>query len=333
VTGDLIKASQAMARLTAQMLAYSGRSRFTVEALDLSTEVRRIINLVQASIPKNVRLGLALEESMPAIEADSSQLQQVVMNLVINGAEALGSRQGSVEVRTLARRADRTELASSVLQPPVPAGEYVMLEVRDNGVGMDRDTKARIFDPFFTTKFTGRGLGLSAVLGIVRAHRGALMVESGAGLGTTFRVLFPCSAKSPAAREAVTSHRGSGVLLVVDDEDLVLHMAESVLNDAGYEVLTATNGIEAVDVYAARSGRIDAVLLDMTMPVMGGEEAMAQLVSRWPDVVVIATSGYDREEAEHRLALRPAGFLQKPYTAAQLSSKIAEVLLSSGKCG
>jgi len=330
-TGDLIKASQAMARLTAQMLAYSGRSRFRVEPLDLSSEVRRITNLVQASIPKNVRLGLALGEGMPAIEADSSQLQQVVMNLVINGAEALGSKQGTVEVRTLARRAEPAELASSVLQPPVPGGQYAVLEVRDNGIGMDLETKERIFDPFFTTKFTGRGLGLSAVLGIVRAHRGALIVESGTGLGTTFRVFFPCSAKSPAPREALSSHRGSGVVLVVDDEDLVLRMAQSVLDDAGYEVLTATNGIEAVDAYAARSGRIDAVLLDMTMPVMGGEEAMAQLVSRWPDAVVIATSGYDREEAEDRFALRPAGFLQKPYTAAQLSSKIAEVLLSSGK--
>ncbi|MEO8367956.1 MAG: ATP-binding protein [Candidatus Solibacter sp.] len=329
--GDLIKASEAMARLTAQMLAYSGRSRFMVEPLDLSTEVRRITNLVQASIPKNVRLGLTLGESMPAIEADSSQLQQIVMNLVINGAEALGSKQGTVEVCTLTRRAERTELASSVLQPPVPAGEYVVLEVRDNGAGMEHETRQRIFDPFFTTKFTGRGLGLSAVLGIVRAHRGALTVESGTGLGTTFRVFFPCSAKSPAAREACYSHRGSGVVLVVDDEELVLRMAQSVLDAAGYEVLTATNGIEAVDVYAARSGRVDAVLLDMTMPVMGGEETMAQLVSRWPDAVVIATSGYDCEEAEDRFALRPAGFLQKPYTAAQLSSKIAEVLLSSGK--
>jgi signal transduction histidine kinase/CheY-like chemotaxis protein len=329
--GDLIKASQAMANLTAQMLAYSGRSRFVVEPLDLSTEVRRITNLVQASIPKNVRLGLALGESLPAIEADSSQLQQVVMNLVINAAESLGEEQGTVEVLTLARRAEQTELASSVLQPPVSAGEYVVLEVRDTGVGMDQETKMRIFDPFFTTKFTGRGLGLSAVLGIVRAHRGALIVESRAGFGTTFRAYFPCSAKPPGPREAFASHRGSGVVLVVDDEDLVLSLAQSVLEAAGYEVLTATNGIEALDVYAVRSGRIDAVLLDMTMPVMGGEEAMAQLVSRWPDVVVVATSGYDREEAERRFAPRLAGFLQKPYTSAQLSSMIAEVLRSSGK--
>jgi CheY-like chemotaxis protein len=213
----------------------------------------------------------------------------------------------------------------------VPAAEYVVLEVRDTGIGMDQETRMRIFDPFFTTKFTGRGLGLSAVLGIVRAHSGALIVESRVGFGATFRVFFPCSAKPPRSQETFVSHRGSGVVLVVDDEDLVLRLAQSVLEAAGYEVLTATNGIEALDVYAARPARIDAVLLDMTMPVMGGEEAMAQLVSRWPDVVVIATSGYDREEAERRFAPHPAGFLQKPFTSAQLTSKIAEVLKSSAK--
>ncbi len=331
VTNDLVVAGQTMARLTGQMLAYSGRGRFFVEPLDLSTEVRRITDLVQASIPKNVRLGLTLSEGLPAIEADSGQLQQVVMNLVINGAEALGAGQGTVEVSTLARRAEQTELAFSVVQPPVPAGEHVVLEVRDTGVGMDQETKLRIFDPFFSTKFTGRGLGLSAVLGIVRAHRGALTVESRAGFGTTFRVFFPCSAKPAMPRETAASHRGSGMVLVVDDEDLVLRMAQSVLDAAGYEALTANNGIEALEIYAAQSSRIDAVLLDVTMPVMGGEETMTQLVSRWPDVVVIATSGYDREEAVSRFAPRPAGFLQKPYTAAQLSSKVAEVLRSSGK--
>jgi len=326
--GDLITAGQVMAKLTSQMLAYSGRSRFHIEPLDLSAEVRKITNLVQASIPKNARLSLALGEGLPAIEGDSSQVQQVVMNLVINGAEALGPEQGAVDVRTLVRRAEQSELAASVTRPPVPAGEYVVLEVRDSGAGMDEKTRTRIFDPFFTTKFAGRGLGLSAVLGIVRAHQGALIVQSCPGSGTTFRVFFPCSAshKHTAPPERTASHRGSGTILIVDDEDVILRMAQSVLDEAGYDVLSASNGSEALDIYAAQSGRIDAILLDMTMPVMGGEETMEHLAARWPDATVIATSGYNIQEAEHLFAVRPAGFLQKPYTAAQLTSKITEVV-------
>ena len=325
---DLITAGQVMAKLTAQMLAYSGRSRVNIRPLDLSAEVRQITTLLQASIPKNARLRLALLDDLPALEGDSSQVQQVVMNLVINGAEALGSEQGTVEVRTLARRVEAAELGASVTRPAAAPGEYVVLEVRDSGAGMDEKIRARIFDPFFTTKFAGRGLGLSAVLGIVRAHRGALVVQSSPGAGSTFQVFFPCAAagRDAAAPERADSPRGSGTILVVDDEELILSMAQSVLDQAGYEVLRASNGNEALDVYASQAGRIDAILLDMTMPLMGGEETMKHLAARWPNVTVIATSGYDLQEAASRFAVRPAGFLQKPYTAAQLASKVAEVV-------
>jgi signal transduction histidine kinase/CheY-like chemotaxis protein len=326
---DLMAAGQVMARLTSQMLAYSGRSRVHIEPLDLSAEVRQITNLVRASLPKSVRLTFALDEDLPAIEGDSSQLQQVVMNLVINGAEALGTEQGTVEVQTSARHVEQTELATGVTGTPVPAGEYAVLEVRDTGAGMDEETKARIFDPFFSTKFAGRGLGLSAVLGIVRAHRGALIVDSHLGSGTTFRVCLPCSAagkKDTPPQESVETYRGSGIILVVDDEDFVVRMAQSVLEEAGYEVLSACNGSEALDVYTSRSGRIDAVLLDMTMPVMNGEETMEHLAMRWPDATVIATSGYDLQEAERRFGTRTAAFLQKPYTASQLKAKVSEVV-------
>ncbi len=325
---DLISAGQVMAKLTSQMLAYSGRSRFHVQPLDLSIEVRQITNLLQASVPKNVRLNLALAEGLPAIEGDASQVQQVVMNLVINAAEAIGSEQGSMDVRTLTRRAEQSELAAGVTRPPAPAGDYVVLEVSDSGAGMDEETMSRIFDPFFTTKFAGRGLGLSAVLGIVRAHHGAMIVQSSPGVGATFRVFFPCSAadKAVAPPELATNQQGTGTILVVDDEDSVLRMAESVLDEAGYDVLSASNGREALDIYEENSGCIDAVVLDMTMPVMGGEETMEHFAERWPGATIIATSGYDVEEAERRLGARPAGFLQKPYTAAQLTSKIAEVV-------
>jgi signal transduction histidine kinase/ActR/RegA family two-component response regulator len=326
--GDLIMAGQVMAKLTSQMLAYSGRSHFHIERLDLSNAVRQITNLVQASIPKSVRLTFALGEGLPDIEGDSSQLQQVVMNLVINGAEAIGSEQGTVEVQTLSRRAEQAELTGGVTGAPALAGEYVVLEVRDTGAGMDEATRTRIFDPFFTTKFAGRGLGLSAVLGIVRAHRGTLTVESRPAYGTRFRVFFPCSAahKEAASQALAESERASGTILVVDDEDFVVRMAQSVLEEAGYDVLCASNGSEALDVYTAKSGRIDAVLLDMTMPVMGGEETMQHLSRRWPNATVIATSGYNLQEAECRFGAGTAAFLQKPYTAAQLRSKIAEAV-------
>jgi signal transduction histidine kinase/CheY-like chemotaxis protein len=327
---DLIAASQVMAKLTSQMLAYAGRSQPHEKPLDLSTEVRQIANLLQASIPKNVRLNLALAKGLPSIEGDSSQVQQVVMNLVLNAAEAVGPAQGTVDVQTLARRAEESELASGVTRPAAPAGDYLVLEVRDNGAGMDEKTRARIFDPFFTTKFAGRGLGLSAVLGIVRAHRGSLILQTSPGSGSTFRVFFPCSTadRRDAPPELVASHRGSGTILVVDDDDIVVGLAQSVLGQAGFDVLSASNGGEALEVYAAQSGRIDAVLLDMTMPVMDGAETIERLSARWPGATVIATSGYDLREAGLRLAVRPAGFLQKPYTATQLISAVTEVVRS-----
>jgi signal transduction histidine kinase/CheY-like chemotaxis protein len=330
---DLISAGQVMAKLTSQMLAYSGRSSFLIQDLDLSSEVRHIGNLLQASIPKNVRLNLALAEDLPSIEGDSSQIQQVVMNLAVNGAEALGLQQGAVEVRTFARHADAGELSAGVTQPPAPPGEYVVLEVRDNGVGIDEKTVTRIFDPFFTTKFAGRGMGLSAVLGIVRSHHGALIVQSSPGAGSVFRVYFPGSPARihDAPAEPPESYRGTGTILLVDDEAMVVRMAQTALEEAGFDVLSASNGGEALNIYAANRGRIDAVVLDVTMPIMGGEEVMEHFARRWPDATVILTSGYDLEEAQHRFALSPAGFLQKPYTVPQLTSAVALAVRSRAR--
>ena len=195
----LLDAADRMAKLTQQMLAYSGKGRFVIERIDLSAQVGQIVNLILASIPKNAELRLSLNESLPVIEADGGQLQQVIMNLIINAAEALGSAQGTVTVETYVQPMDHDALSANVTRQAVPAGNYVTLEVRDNGLGMDEQTRSRIFDPFFTTKFAGRGLGLSAVLGIVRAHFGALTVDSRPGEGTTFRVYFPAAGKTVSA--------------------------------------------------------------------------------------------------------------------------------------
>jgi len=320
----LIEAAERMSRLTSQMLAYSGRGHFVIEAIDLSRQVVQITSLIQASIPKNVELRLSLANNLPLIDADTSQLQQIVMNLVINGAEAVGGASGTVELRTSVESVGEDELRASVTRNAPPAGEYVVLTVEDTGCGMDEGTRARIFDPFFTTKFTGRGLGLSSVLGIVRGHNGLITVESRPGEGTRFRVFFPMSAlgiprEATPAREAP----GSGTILVVDDEDVVRTIAKVALQRLGYSVVTAVNGKDALQLYSRDHRGIDMVLLDMTMPVMGGEETLKGLLEIRPDAAVVAMSGFDEREAKQRFGNRIAGFVQKPFTAGQLGAKIA----------
>ncbi len=324
----LMESADRMARLTSQMLAYSGRGRFVIERISLSRHVSQIVSLIQASIPKTVELRLMLDNNLPEIEADSSQLQQVIMNLVINGAEAIDAGPGMVAVSTSVQDVGDAELSANVTRQNPPAGQYVVLTVQDTGQGMDAKTQERIFDPFFTTKFTGRGLGLAAVLGIVRGHQGLLTVDSHPGAGTTFRVFFPVHPDAVRKPNPPTAaeHRSRGTVLFVDDEDVVRSTAAIALTQAGYEVLLARNGQDAIELFAADPNRIDLVILDMTMPVMGGAEALRQIVDIRPDVVVLGSSGFDEREAHQRFGNRIAGFLQKPYTASQLTAMVANVL-------
>ena len=324
---SLVDAADRMAALTGQMLAFSGRGRFRIQQLDLSQQVVQIIHLIQASIPKLVDLRLNLDEHLPAIEADGSQLQQVVMNLVINAAEAIHDRAGVVEIQTALRTVGEPEIRANATRQEAKPGEYVMLSVADTGCGMDEATLARIFDPFFTTKFTGRGLGLAAVLGIVRGHHGLLTVDSRPGSGTTMRVYFPVGDK-PTAYAAMADPaeaEDSGTVLIVDDEEVVRATAKVVLSRLGYRVLLARNGEEALQVFSAQSGEIDVVLLDMTMPVMGGEQTLPGLVRLRPEITVLGSSGFDEREAQQRFGERIDGFLQKPYTAAQLRHAIVKI--------
>jgi signal transduction histidine kinase/ActR/RegA family two-component response regulator len=328
---SLLSAGQSMATLTSQMLAYSGRGRFVIVSIDLSRQVEQITPLLHASIPKNVQLRLGLQDLLPHVDADPGQMQQVIMNLIVNAAEAIGSEQGIVEVRTMTRRVGVEELRAPETGEPLPPGQYVALVVRDSGCGMDQQTLERIFDPFFTTKFAGRGLGLSAVLGIVRSHRGALTVESRPGEGATFCVVLPASERQPVVAEPAPASlsTGSGVVLIVDDEELVRATASAVLEKAGYEVLLAEDGEQALAVLELRRGRIDLVLLDMTMPVLSGEETLDRLLARWPRAGILATSGYDEQESRRRLGRRVAGFIHKPYNAAQLTTQVAEAMQRS----
>lgn len=318
----LVDAAESMARLTSQMLAYSGRGHFLIEPVDLSNQVIQITSLIQSSIPRNVTLRLSLANDLPLFDADIGQLHQVIMNLVINAAEAIGAGAGTVELKTEVANVTEEQLLANVALTSPPPGEYVVVIVEDTGEGMDEATRSRIFDPFFTTKFTGRGLGLSSVLGIVRGHRGLITVDSRPGAGTRFRVFFPISRLSAPAAVRPSEARGNGTVLVVDDEDLVRRMAAAALQRLGYKVITAENGEEAVELFAKDPKGIDVVLLDMTMPVLDGDETLRRLREIRRDAVVLAMSGFHEHEARQRFGKGIAGFVQKPFTANQLGSKI-----------
>lgn len=332
---NIVQAGETAAQLTRQMLAYSGKGRFVLEPVDLSGEVREIIPLLRASIPRTVQVRMDLARQLPMVEADPGQIQQLVMNLVINGAEAIGVPSvGMVSVATELTEVDTAMSAAMVPGFTVAPGHYVALRVRDNGQGMDKETAARIFDPFFTTKFTGRGLGLAAVAGILRGHNAGLLLASERGRGTEFHIFFPAvgiedvmSASEPEMQRANT---GSGTVLVVDDELIVTRTARLTLQKYGYTVLTAQNGREALELFNALMPEIDLVLIDMTMPVMPSDAAVREIRSLRPDIKVIATSGYSEAEVNERFGGAYDAFVQKPYKAAELAAKVHEVITRRG---
>jgi len=341
ILDDVMIASERAANLTQQLLAYAGKGHFAVVTLDVAALIGEISHLVRSTIPKNVQVRLDLDENLPYIEGDSAQVQQVVMNLLINAAEAIPEgRAGNVRIGALSARIDESTIWGASASPvttsfasqELRAGEYVMLEVCDNGGGMDEATRARIFDPFFTTKFLGRGLGLAAVLGIIRGHKGALRVSSVPGQGTTFQVLFPASSKrgvAPVQRKSAIAGwtNGNKAVLVIDDETTVLRVAKASLESHGFRVIQAENGSQGIDLYRERQGEIAAVLLDLTMPEMDGEEVLRRLRGISTGVKVVLSSGFNEAEAVRRFSADElAGFIQKPYTAIALANKIADVV-------
>ncbi len=325
----IIDSAERAAHLTRQLLAYSGKGQFIVKELNLTHAIRDMSDLLRLSIPKSVELRLDLSERLPHVAMDPGQLQQVVMNLVINAGEAIGEgNHGRLAVATGWGDVDRPFV--DALGVEAAPGRYVYLEVNDNGSGMDQETILRIFDPFFTTKFTGRGLGLAAVSGVVRSQNGAITVESTPGQGSTFRVMFPAAQTSRDAAAAEGMGGSLGTVLVVDDEESVRRFVSAALRRSGYRVLQAADGTEALALCERGTEPVDAVVLDIVMPVMGAGELLPALVRLRPGVRILLTSGYSESEAKRLCAsYEGAGFIQKPYTAQTLIRAVAELLGST----
>jgi PAS domain S-box-containing protein len=329
---EVVKASERAAHLTQQMLAYSGKGRFILERVNLSDLARETAPLLKPSIPIKAALHFDLANDLPPVEGDASQLQQVIMNLVLNAAEAIGEQPGIIRLRTGVQNVDRDYIRQQLEHAEIEPGEYAVLEVRDTGSGMDETVRSRIFDPFFTTKFTGRGLGLAAVAGIVRGHKGAIQVSSIPGHGSTFLILIPVAGEAAstaraAAPAAVQEATNTGSILVVDDEDIVRRIAKASLERHGFSVLTADSGPAAIEILREEQGRVRTILLDLSMPGMSGNEALPLLRQIRPDVQVIISSGYSEAETLRLFAGQTiSGFIQKPFTAQRLVERVKKLL-------
>ncbi|MCA9665091.1 MAG: response regulator [Myxococcales bacterium] len=326
---DLQHAAEQASTLTRQLLAYAGKGRFVVRPVDVAQMVRDMRRLLGVILPSNVALRIDVEEG-GVVNADETQLHQTVMNVVRNAIEAIGDEPGTVTVATSTVDADDSYLATALGANELVAGRYVCVEISDTGCGMDDETLGNIFDPFFTRKDRGHGLGLSATLGIVRSHGGAIRVYSELGRGTTIKILLPAG-EGDAAEPKTLPVDPVPVLrkrrvLVVDDEPMIVNVVQQIFNTLGWDVLTASNGAEAVAKYDAHDEHIDLVLLDMTMPVMGGAEAFRELRRIDPGVRVLLTSGYNEQDTTSRFAGKGlAGFLQKPYRASAVVEKLKQL--------
>ena len=337
---NIMQASESAATLCQQMLAYSGKGQFIVKPMNLSSTISEIVQLLESSIAKLVRLDVHLDYSLPAIDADESQMKQVIMNLVINASEAMADQAGWIEVSTSQEHLSMQDIAALLGAEHMQGGEYILLRVRDSGCGMDEDTRKKIFDPFFTTKFTGRGLGMSAILGIIRGHRGGLKVTSSVGEGSCFDVYFPVSGQravdtAPHAQPLLQAEALQATVLVVDDEAAVRELASMILQDMGLQVLLAEDGVQGLELVREQLGSIDLILLDMTMPRMGGEVFYKQLRQLTAELPVIISSGYAEEDIRSRFdAGVHIDFVQKPYHPAGLVARVSAMLSGkrSGKC-
>jgi CheY-like chemotaxis protein len=326
-------AAQRAADLCRQLLAYAGKGRFVIKPLDLNLAVTQSLPLVKLSISKKVTLDLQLAEGLPPFRGDPTQINQILMNLALNASEAIGDRVGTITLRTSRTQLAPLDLLTLTSNTEMEPGPYLFLEVVDTGCGIPPEAMGHIFEPFFSTKFVGRGLGLAAVLGIMQGHRGGVRVESQPGAGTTFTLFFPVQNLSPAALAGAApplfapTAPARGTVLVVDDEEAIRHLAQSALTDAGFTVVLTANGEEALDQVRRNPTQFDAVLLDLTMPKLDGEDTLMALRMIAPSLPVVLTSGFHEQSLAQRFVGRGlADFLPKPFRASKLVALLAAVI-------
>ena len=328
--------SKRAADLSRQMLAYSGKGRFVIQHISMNDIIEEMAHLLDVSISKTVVLKYDLAKALPAVEADVTQMNQIIMNLIINASEAIGEKSGLISIRTGAIECREEYLRKAWHVEELPAGLYVYLEITDSGDGMDKETISKVFDPFFTTKFTGRGLGMAAVQGIVRGHKGAIKVYSEVGKGSTFKLLFPASGEVAVAVMENTDQNdawvGGGTVLLADDEDTVRSTGKKMLEKLGYTVVPAADGLEAMEIFHKRADEFALVILDLTMPHMGGEECFRELRQVKKDICIIVTSGYNEQDVVQRfLGKQLSGFIAKPFQVADMRRVIIEATKGDGK--
>ncbi len=330
---DIVQDTALEARmLTRQLLGYAGRGKFLVQTLTLSDVVQSMAQLLRASVSKSISLSFELSSKALPVEVDVTQIRQVILNLVVNAAEAIGEGPGRVVVRTKEAVLDEETRLRGSVKSSLQLGPCACIEVEDSGCGMDERVRARLFDPFFTTKFSGRGLGLAAVLGIVSAHQGTIVVSSEVGRGTGFSVLLPLAegvaqTMTKSAAPAPLRIVADGMILVVDDEEPVRVVTSEVLRSVGFQVITAASGIEACELFQAHGNEVKLVLLDLTMPKMSGEETLRRLAEIQPDVRVVVMTGYTKDEVSlHFSHGELAGFLTKPFVREELVNTIYQAL-------
>ncbi|HEY9247490.1 MAG TPA: CHASE domain-containing protein, partial [Rariglobus sp.] len=317
--------------LCQQMLAYAGKGRFLVQRASLEKLVRDTTPLLEHSISKRATLRFEFQAGVPDVDADVTQIRQIIMNLVVNASDAIGDRDGIITVSTCRMLRDDPQLSRAVLPPPPGDGAFACLRVRDTGTGMSAETLHKIFDPFFTTKFAGRGLGLAAVLGIVRSHHGSLLVTSTPGAGSTFTLLLPESttaAPGPESRSPFENraHPLAGTVLLIDDEEGVRGVSEQMFRSCGLKTLTAADGLDGLALFKQHREEISLVLLDLTMPRMSGEETLRNLRALAPQLPVILMSGYNQSAVPELGTDGRISFLQKPFSLQALRKQISKML-------